>query len=132
MTTQAERTYSTPFGELTRAQLAKRVQYTLVAPNATRDDIVRHLERCATYGVDAAMIAPCWVRLGKETLRGTGVKVATAISFPIGNDSIWSKVMQIREALALGADEVDFQPNIGFLLSGMTNDRDQYGSPYLR
>ncbi len=122
MTTQAERTYSTPFGDLTRAQLAKRVQYTLVAPDATRDDIVRHLERCVAYGVDAAMIAPCWVRLGKETLRGTGVKVATAISFPMGNDSIWSKVMQIREVLALGADEVDFQPNIGFLLSGMTEE----------
>ncbi len=119
MTTQAERTYATPFGELTRAQLARRVQYTLVAPDATRDDIVRHLERCAAYGVDAAMIAPCWVPLGKEVLRGTGVKVATAISFPMGNDSVWSKVMQIREALALGADEIDFQPNIGFLLSGM-------------
>src|SRR5579875_3712904 len=117
MTTQAERTYATPFGELTRDQLAKRIQYTLVAPDATRDDIVRHLERCAAYGVDAAMIAPCWVPLALDVLRGSGVKVATAISFPMGNDGVWSKVMQIREALALGADQVDFQPNIGFLLS---------------
>lgn len=122
MTTQAERTYATPFGELTGDQLAKRIQYTLVAPDATRDDIVRHLERCAAYGVDAAMIAPCWVPLARDVLRGSGVKVATAISFPMGNDGVWSKVMQIREALALGADQVDFQPNIGFLLSGMAEE----------
>lgn len=119
MTVETERTYATPFGELTRAQMAKRIQYTLVAPDATRADILRHLERCVAYGVDAAMIAPCWVPLARETLRGTGVKVATAISFPMGNDSVWSKVMQIREALALGADEIDFQPNMGFLLGGM-------------
>jgi deoxyribose-phosphate aldolase len=119
MTTAAERTYSTPFGEMTRAQLAKRIQYTLVAPDATRDDIVRHLERCAAYDVDAAMIGPCWVPLAREVLRGTGVKVATAVAFPMGNDGVWSKVAQVRDVLAMGADEIDFMPNIGFLLSGM-------------
>jgi deoxyribose-phosphate aldolase len=119
MTTAAERTYATPFGEITRAQLAKRIQYTLVAPDATRDDVVRHLERCASCGVDAAMIGPCWVGLAREVLRGSGVKVATAVAFPMGNESVWSKVAQVRDVLAMGADEVDFMPNIGFLLSGM-------------
>jgi deoxyribose-phosphate aldolase len=122
MTAEAERTYATPFGALSRAELARRIQYTLVAPDATRDDIVLHLERCVAYGVDAAMIAPCWVPLAREMLRGTGVKVATAISFPMGNDSVWSKVMQVREALALGADELDFQPNMGLLLGGMEGE----------
>jgi deoxyribose-phosphate aldolase len=121
MTTSAERTYASPFGQLTRAQLAKRIQYTLVAPDATRDAIVQHLERCAAYGVDAAMVGPCWVPLAREVLGGTGVKVATAIAFPMGNESVWSKVMQIRDVLALGADEIDFMPNIGFLLSDMVD-----------
>ena len=122
MTMQAERTYATPFGEITRAQLAKRIQYTLVSPDATRDDIVRHVELCAAYEVDATMIDPCWVPLAREILRGTGVKVATAIAFPMGSDSVWSKVAQARDVLALGADELDFMPNIGFLLSGMYDE----------
>jgi deoxyribose-phosphate aldolase len=37
----------------------------------------------------------------------------------MGNDSVWSKVAQVRDVLAMGADEIDFMPNIGFLLSGM-------------
>jgi deoxyribose-phosphate aldolase len=119
MATAAQRTYSTPFGEMTRAQLAKRIQYTLVAPDATREDIIRHLEQCVAYDVDAAMIGPCWVPLARDVLRGTGVKVATAVAFPMGNDSVWSKVAQVRDVLAMGADEIDFMPNIGFLLGGM-------------
>ena len=122
MTMQAERTYATPFGEITRAQLAKRIQYTLVSPDATRDDIVRHVELCAAYEVDATMVGPCWVPLAREILRGTGVKVATAIAFPMGSDSVWSKVAQASDVLALGADELDFMPNIGFLLSGMYDE----------
>ena len=122
MTMQAERTYATPFGEITRAQLAKRIQYTLVSPDATRDDIVRHVELCAAYEVDATMVGPCWVPMAREILRGTGVKVATAIAFPMGSDSVWSKVAQARDVLALGADELDFMPNIGFLLSGMYDE----------
>ena len=69
-----------------------------------------------------AMIGPCWVPLAREILRGTGVKVATAVAFPMGNDSVWSKVAQVRDVLAQGADEVDFMPNIGFLLSGMHDE----------
>jgi deoxyribose-phosphate aldolase len=122
MTTTVERTYATPFGVITLAQLAKRIQYTLVAPDATRVEITRHLERCVGYGVDAAMIGPCWVPLARDVLRGTGVKVATAVAFPMGIDSVWSKAAQVRDVLAMGADEIDFMPNIGFLLSGMHDD----------
>jgi deoxyribose-phosphate aldolase len=108
--------------ELTNAELAARIQSTNVHPAATRDEIIAHVETAAQYGFDAAMIAMCWVPLAKDILRGTSVKVATCIGLGVGNESLHAKIAQIRECRALGADEVDYEPNMGLFLSGMYDE----------
>jgi deoxyribose-phosphate aldolase len=100
--------------------LASRIQYTTIGPDVTREDIVTHLETCVRYQFNAAMIAMCWVPLARDFLTGTGVRVATFIDFGMGNTSIKGKAALIRECVRLGADEVDYAPNMGYLLSGMT------------
>lgn len=108
--------------ELTREKLANFIQYTLVKPDVTRLEITRHIEECAEYRFNAAMIPMCWVPLAHEILRGTGVRVAIPISFGLGSESLYGKIALIREALALGVDEVDYQPNMSFYVSGMYDE----------
>ena len=103
-------------------ELAAHIQYTHIRPEATRQDIIAHLELCAHYRFDAAMIQMCWVPLAREVLRGTGVKVATCIGLPMGGESLAAKIALIRECVVLGADEVDYEPNMGFFLSGMYDE----------
>lgn len=100
-------------------QIARRLQYTNVEPNATRDDIRRHCETAAEYEFHAVMIQPCWVPMARDILRDTSVRVATAIAFPMGGETTEMKVALVNEVVRLGADEFDFQPNIGFLRSRM-------------
>lgn len=107
---------------LTRSELASYLQYTLVKPNATRQDILDHLKTCAEYQFNAAMIPMCWVPLARDVLDGTPVRVATTIGLGMGHESLHAKIGLIRECLALGADEIDYQPNMGFFLSGMTDE----------
>lgn len=104
---------------LTRAELASRIQNTLVAPSTTRAQILAHLEACAEHHFQAAMIPMCWVPLGREVLAGTGVRVATFFSIGLGHESVHAKAALVRECWALGADEVDYEPNMGYFLSGM-------------
>lgn len=104
---------------LSKLQLAKMIQFTNVRPYATRDDIVAHLEVCAAYDFDGAMIANCWAPLAKEVLRGTGVKVATCIGLGFGQESLYGKIALIRDCVALGADEIDYEPNMALFLSGL-------------
>ena len=99
--------------------LAAAIQSTLINPDATRAEIVTHVESCARYGFNAAMIAMCWVPLAKDILIGTGVKTATFIDFAMGNTSIGGKIALIKECRRLGADEVDYAPNMGYYLSKM-------------
>lgn len=104
---------------LTRDQLATMIQFTLVRPDATRDEVIQHVERCAKHSFNAAMIPMCWVELTGDILKGTGVRTATAISFGLGNETVAGKAALIRECRKLGADEVDYQPNMGYYLSSM-------------
>lgn len=107
---------------LTQDELAAHIQFTNVKPNLTRTELIVHVETAATYKFDAAMVAMCWVPLAREILRGTGVKVATCYGLALGNESLHAKIMLTRECFALGADQVDYEPNMGFYNSGMYDE----------
>lgn len=103
-------------------ELAKHIQYTNVAPEITRDQVVEHCETCLQYGFDAAMLAPCWAPLALDILRGSPSHVASAFSFPNGNDSTAMKVSMVRALVADGVLDFDFPANTGFLLSGLEQE----------
>lgn len=109
----------TKASQLTKAELAKMIQFTDVRPNTTQDMLIAHLETCAEYRFDGAMVAMCWVPLAREVLQGTGVKVATCFGLGFGNESLHGKIALVRECVALGADEIDYEPNMSFYVSGL-------------
>lgn len=101
-----------------KKEVARILQYTNVNPNLTKEGLIEHLELCKRYGFDAAMIPPCYVAFAKEYLKGTGIKVASIINFPAGNDSVAMKLAALKELIKDGVDEFDFPPNPGYLLGG--------------
>ena len=62
--------------EITPQTLAKYIQYTNVRPDATRAEIITHVESTQEFGFNTAMIAMCWVPMTREILKGTGIRVA--------------------------------------------------------
>ena len=102
--------------------IVRKIQYANVRPDVSRENIRHHCEIAAEYGFQAVMIQPCWVSMAKDILRGTNINVATAIAYPMGGESTDMKVAMAREVVRLGADEFDFQPNIGFLRSRMLKE----------
>ena len=69
--------------------------------------------------VAAACIYPSLVAVAAESLRGSGVHVASvAGAFPSGQSHLEDRLEEIRRAVADGADEVDIVLNRGALLSG--------------
>jgi len=107
---------------LNNADLARFIQFTQTGPNVTRAGMVVHAERCLQYGFNAAMVPMCWVPLVKQVLRGSQVKVATFFGFGMGHESQGAKVALMRECIALGADEVDYEPNMSWFMSGMYDE----------
>jgi len=99
--------------------LAKRIQHTNVAPDATAADIGRLCSECLEYGFDAAVVNPIWASHARKILRNSGVKVCVALNFPTGGSTTLAKVVEIRNLAAMGVDEIDFMVNVGYLKSGM-------------
>src|SRR5881397_351636 len=69
--------------------------------------------------VAAICVYPNLVATAKQRLAGSGVKVASvATAFPSGQSPTRVKVAEVREAVELGADEVDMVIDRGAFLSG--------------
>ena len=100
-----------------RAQVAKAIQYTNVNRDLATEAVLAHLTTCV-YGVDAAMNALVRVRLAKDALKGTGVRVATTLNFPMANDTLAMKLAALRALAQTGVGEFDFPPNPRCLVGG--------------
>jgi deoxyribose-phosphate aldolase len=69
--------------------------------------------------VAAVCVYPNLVPTAKARLRGTGVKVASvATAFPSGQSPLEVKLADVREAVEMGADEIDMVIDRGAFLSG--------------
>jgi len=99
------------------AELAQLIDHTLLKPDAMQADVEKLCQEAARYGFASVCVNPCWVRLCRDLLRGSGVVVCTVIGFPLGATSCEAKAFETETALAHGADEIDMVINVGKLKS---------------
>ena len=97
--------------------LAKRIDHTNVRPDATLRDIEELCREALELSVRAVCVNPCYVSYAKK-LVGSEILVCAAIDLPFGSSKIEVKKRAVEEAIADGADEVDYVINIGMLKSG--------------
>lgn len=101
--------------ELTDQELAAKIQHTNVNPELTKEDIIGLCNDCKDYGFNGVMLQPEWVPLAVSELKGTGIKVCTALGYPMGGDTTETKVFEAKQVFERGADQLDFMANIGFI-----------------
>lgn len=102
---------------MTREELLKYIDQTLLRPHATIEEMTAFLEEAKIYKFYAVCINPWFTKLAVEVMKGSGVKVGVAIGFPLGATTTMTKVYEADEALENGADELDMVINIGALKS---------------
>lgn len=98
-------------------ELAKYIDHTLLKPNATEAEIIKLCEEAKKYGFASVCVNPSYVSLASKLLKGSSVKVCTVVGFPLGATSTFTKVMETRDAIANGANEIDMVINVGALKS---------------
>lgn len=103
---------------LTVAEYAKHFDMALHLQSSTEENIRAHARAARSAGVAACYTNSFWTPVVAEELRGSDVRVGTAISFPYGCTSTDMKFAEIEEGLRLGATAVDMVINIGRLREG--------------
>ena len=97
--------------------LAKYIDHTLLKPQASQAEIKNLCEQAREYGFFSVCVNPYWVPFCKEQLKGSDVKVCTVIGFPLGANTTEVKVLEAKDALKNGADELDMVVNLGAVKS---------------
>jgi deoxyribose-phosphate aldolase len=103
---------------VTEKDLTGLIDHTLLRPDAAHEDIKRLCEGALQFGFYSVCINPCFIKLAKELLKYSDVRVTTVIGFPLGMTLTEVKVYEAMNASLLGADELDIVINIGALKSG--------------
>lgn len=95
---------------MTRDDIVKAIDHTLLKPYAQWKDIVALCEQAQQLGCASVCIPPCYVKRVRE--RFPELTICTVIGFPLGYSVREAKVCEAKEALDDGADEIDMVVNI--------------------
>ena len=103
---------------LSKIELARKFDHTNLQQEATESDITLLCKEAAENGFFTVCVNPSYVRLVRDLLRKTSVKVCTVVGFPLGANTTGIKLAETEEALRDGADEIDVVMNVGLFKSG--------------
>jgi len=96
----------------TSAELAKFIDHTLLAPEATRDEVFAVCRDAVAWQVAVVCISPSWLPLPAD-VTSDDVRVCTVVGFPSGAHTSAMKAAEAAEAVRNGADEIDMVVNLG-------------------
>lgn len=98
--------------------LARRIDHTLLRPEAARADIERLCEEAVRFGFHAVCVAPVWVAEAARQLPPE-VAVCSVAGFPLGSSLPEIKADEAVAAIESGAREVDLVMQIGWLIEAV-------------
>ena len=101
---------------MNRSELLSKVDHTLLAPQATWAQIEALCKEAEEYRTASVCIPPSYVAPVREAF--PELCICTVIGFPNGYNTTACKVMETKDAIANGADEVDMVINIGWVKDG--------------
>lgn len=97
--------------------IASIIDHTLLKPNATYRDFKLLCEQAVENRFCSVCVPPFMVGSCKKALSNTDVKVCTVIGFPLGYNSCIGKLIEAKQTIKNGADEIDAVVNISALKS---------------
>ncbi|MEO0087662.1 MAG: deoxyribose-phosphate aldolase [candidate division WOR-3 bacterium] len=95
----------------------KYIDHTILRPEATKQEIIQVCQEAIKYNFATCFLPPCYLKLAKEILKDSQVKLGAPISFPFGYQDTEIKVLETKKAIEEGAEEIDMVINISYLKS---------------
>jgi deoxyribose-phosphate aldolase len=103
---------------LTKSELARLIDHTLLKPTATASEIETLCNEALEFGFWSVCVSPAHVEETARRLVGSGTRVCAVVSFPFGWSATRVKLLEAQTAMEDGARELDMMSNIGALKSG--------------
>jgi len=98
--------------------IAAMIDFSLLKPDMTDDDIKEGIDLAAAYGAGVLCVRPTDVPLCRKRLPAKGPRLASVAGFPHGCSPTAAKIAEAQYLLDNGCDEIDMVLNIAGLKSG--------------
>ena len=92
--------------------LNKHIEHTLLKQDAKKEDFIKLFEEAKKYEFLGVCVNPMYVKLAKENLKDSNVKIVTVGGFPLGANRPEVKAYETKLAIEDGADEIDMVINV--------------------
>ena len=101
---------------MTKLELAKTIDHTLLKPNATAQQIRQLCAEAVEHHFCSVCVNSGRAALAKECISGSDVKLCVVVGFPLGCSV--TKAAEAKAMAELGADEIDMVLDVGLAKDG--------------
>lgn len=98
--------------------LARLVDHSNLRANASSLDLQMLCNEARVWNFASVAVNQTQARFCHDQLQGCDVRVTAAVSFPLGQTSIFAKIQETRDAIDSGADEIDYVVNLSKVKDG--------------
>jgi len=103
---------------LTANDIARMIDISAVRTPHGDKEIINLVKHAKEYSFKAVHVLPCWVTFLKQQLTGTtNILIGAPVGFPSGAHKTVIKIMEAKELLKDGVQEMDMMLNVGKLRS---------------
>ena len=88
--------------------LNKFIEHTLLKQDAKKEDLIKLFAEAKEHNFLGVCVNPCYVKMAKDFLKDTDVKVVTVIGFPLGANTTETKIFETIQAVKDGAGKCKF------------------------
>lgn len=99
---------------INKEEIFSKVDHTLLKQDSTWVQIKEICDDAMKYKTASVCIPPSFVEEAKDYV-GNNLQICTVIGFPNGYNTTYVKLMETKDALSNGADEIDMVINIGWV-----------------
>ena len=93
-------------------QLNEYIEHTLLKQDATKEQFLQLFKEAKEHKFLGVCVNPAYVKLAKENLAGSDVKIVTVVGFPLGASDSNVTAFEAKTAIEQGADEIDMVMNV--------------------
>lgn len=95
--------------------MEKHIEHTLLRPDIKEEQLIKLFNEAKENKFFGVCINPLYVKLAKEQLKSTDVKIVTVVGFPLGANCSEVTAFETKKAIEDGADEIDMVIDIAAL-----------------
>jgi deoxyribose-phosphate aldolase len=102
---------------LSYQDIAGMIEHPVLRPELSEEEVHTGCEIARQYRIAAVMVRPSDVDRAVEWMRGSGVAIASVVSYPHGCSTTSVKLYETRDLLRRGVTEIDTVINLGKMIS---------------